>query len=186
MENIRKSKVKKITFAAMFATLSASISLFLSYLIPTGGSVGLPLYGIPLIMASIILGPSYGVLSAFVADLAIGFLGKYGYMPLYMISTLAWGTIPGLFISDIKKYNLFKVIFVTLYSYFVATLGNSIANYVYWGMKTTMATLPIRGFNMLIFTPVIAWITHLLLTNAVMKNKYLCGIRVRIVYGKKN
>lgn len=186
MANIRKSKIKKIVYSSIFAALSAGISLFFSYLIPLGASAGLPLYAIPLIMASIILGPGYGFLVSFVADLAIGFMGPYGYMPLYMISTISWGVISGLFIKRKDKYNLFILLFSVFYSYLIASLGNSFANFIYFGKKTFFATLPIRLFNMLLFTPVITWLSHILITEIILKDSYLIGFRVKILHNEKS
>lgn len=147
----------------------------------------MPLYAIPLIIASILFGPYLGFVVAFLADLGIGFLGPYGYMPLYAFSTIIWGILPGIFIRDIKKYNFIKLLVVIFYTYLMASIFNSLANYIYWGRKTFLLTLSIRVFNLFLFTPIITLITNNLITNIFPdRRKYLCGFRVNILEYDKN
>lgn len=152
-------KLMKIILTTMFAALAAAVSLFFVYIVPSDGTFGLPLYAIPLMIGSLLLGPGYGTIAAFLADLAIGFLGKYGYMPLYVFSSLAWGFFAGLIKN---KYSTVKLLLITSISYLTATLANTLANFIYFGKKAAFASLPLRGISLVIFTPIITSVVHVL------------------------
>lgn len=59
-----------------------------------GNTAGLPIYSIPLVIASLVLGPVYGLIVGITADIVMGLLGPYNYMPLFGISTVIWAVIP--------------------------------------------------------------------------------------------
>ncbi len=149
----------KIILTTMFAAIAAAVSLFFVYVVPSDGTFGLPFYAIPLMIGSLLLGPKYGLVAGFLADLAIGFLGKYGYMPLYTISSLSWSFFAGLIKN---KYKALKLLIMTFVSYLIATLGNTLANYIYFGKKAALGTLPLRVISLFIFTPIITSAVHVL------------------------
>lgn len=171
----------------MLAAISVCISLFFAYIIPGGGSFGLPLYAIPLIIASILFGPYLGFIVGFLADLGIGILGPYGYMPLYGFSTITWAVVPGIFIKDYKKYTFLKLLIIIFYTYLMASLFNSFANYIYWGKKTFILTFTVRAFNIFLFTPVLTFLSNNIITSLLPNRKnYVCGIKVNILNYDKN
>lgn len=154
-----KIELKKVILASLLTALAVGINLFFQYLIPSSDS-GLPLYSIPLIIASLYLGPWYGVLIGIAADTAIGFLGPYGYMPLFILSTLAWSVIPGIIAR--KRYSLFKMVAAISISYLFATLGNTLALAVNISSNVAISSLTVRIPVMLVSLTPLIYVTHLI------------------------
>ena len=106
---MKNNKLFPIILGSILTAAAVGIRLFFDYLFPTGGTFGLPIYSIPLVIASLILGPLYGLLAGITADLAMGLFGPYNYLPLFGISTIIWATIPGLLTR--KNYSFLKMVF---------------------------------------------------------------------------
>lgn len=151
----------KIVLGSILTALSIGIRLFFDYLIPTGGNFGLPLYSIPLIIASLMLGPSYGILIGILADLG-NLMGPHSYLPLFGLSTLAWAVIPGIIAR--KNYNFLKIAIAIMISYLVASSLNTVAIIVYFNSKTALGSLAIRIPILLTSTPPLIYICHLIYT----------------------
>lgn len=147
---------KKIALGAILAALSVVLKLTLEMWINIPG-FGLPFYGIPLVIAGLYLGPIYGLIVAVVADTTFGIV--QGYMPLYVISSIAWGFIPSLFK---RRKHIAYWVFIILITYVVATLGNTLANYVHFDVKVMMATLYYRLALIPFFSPLIAVICKII------------------------
>lgn len=150
-----EKNVLKIVLGATFASLSVAINLMFHFLIPSNGTFGLPYYAIPLVIGGILLGPVYGLLISVVADTAFGLV--IGYMPLYTISSLMWGILPGILYK--KEYKFYQLAVLIIVSYLLATTANTFANFIYFGSKTALATLPIRLVSLLFNSILIVFIT---------------------------
>ena len=157
---MEKNKTYKIIIGALLAAMSAAIRLFFDYLVPSGGTFGVPLYSIPLIISSLYLGPWYSLLVGFVADLGIGFLGPYGYKPLFVISSLSWAFFPGIIAK--KNYNFGKMAISIFIAYIVASLGNTFAMFIHYGREMAVASLFIRIALAITLSPVIFSISHVI------------------------
>lgn len=151
-----KNPIHKLTLGAILAALSVVLKLTLEMWIKLPG-FGLPFYGIPLILAGLYLGPFYGLIVAIVADTTFGVI--QGYLPLYVISSIAWGLIPSLFK---RRKSVAYWVFIIMLTYIVATLGNTLANYVHFGAKVMFATLYYRLALIPLLSPFIAIITKLI------------------------
>lgn len=157
---LMQKQLQKAVLGAILAAMAVGINLFFAYVIGGDGTFGLPIYSIPLIISSIYLGPLYGFLVGFVADLGIGFLGPFGYKPLFVLSTLSWSVIPGLFIR--KKYNLFKMIIAVFVAYVLATAGNTLALIVHYDSNTAISSLIYRIPSMLVLMTPLVTLSHLI------------------------
>ncbi|NLL69018.1 MAG: ECF transporter S component [Acholeplasmataceae bacterium] len=157
---MQKIQIKKIILGAILAAISAAIRLSSDYLFPSGGSFGLPLYSIPLVISSLYLGPWFSLIVGFVADLGIGFLGPYGYKPLFVISSLAWSFIPGLIAR--KNYNFGKMAIAIIISYLFASLGNTFAIWVHFGKGTAVGSLIVRLVMLISLSPFLIYINHVI------------------------
>ncbi len=154
-----EKNVLRIVLGAVFASLSVAINLMFYFLIPSNGTFGLPYYAIPLIIGGVLLGPIYGLLISAVADTAFGLV--VGYMPLYTISSLMWGILPGLLYK--KDYKFFHLTLVIVVSYLLATSANTFANFIYFGRKTALGTLPIRLLSLLFNSGLIVFVVDSIL-----------------------
>jgi len=156
---MRKNKeLLKLLLAVALTAISVVIDVLFKYVVPIE-TFGMPFYAIPLVLGSIILGPVYGVMMALVGD-AIGVvISGYSYLPLYALAAISWGLIPGIIN---RKYGFVKLIFSVLLAYLFANLSNTLANYVYFGQVTALATLAIRLLLIVPNSIIIILVTHLL------------------------
>ncbi len=162
---MQRKNIQKLALGGVLAALSVVLKLTLEMWITIPG-FGFPFYGIPLILAGLYLGPLYGLIVSVVADTTFGIV--QGYLPLYVLSSIAWGVIPSLFKRVIIKYknphinpkNLGYWVFVIMITYVVATLGNTLANYVHLGIEVMKATLYYRLALIPVLSPIIAFIVN--------------------------
>ncbi len=137
----KNSLLFKVLIAVSLTAMSVVIDSFFKYILHIA-NFGLPFYAIPLIIGSIILGPVFGGLMALVGDTLGVLMTGDTYLPLFAIAALAWGVIPGLIIGN--KYSVAKLSVSVFVSYLVASLANSFALYIYFGINTTLITLGLR------------------------------------------
>ena len=98
--------VLKITLSALFIALTIVVSKFL----PISNVFNLPFLRISLgptllIFASILLGPFYGALTGLLSDL-VGFIFDttgFAYNPLFSLTYLLYGLVPGLLVYLLQK-----------------------------------------------------------------------------------
>ncbi|MBQ1821295.1 MAG: folate family ECF transporter S component [Clostridia bacterium] len=94
---------RQLTFAAMFAALAIVLSIFpLTFYLPSGSRI--TFREIPIFLCSFSLGPVFGGLCAFVADLVGTFITNSGknWDILFSLNSVLTGILPGL---------LFKYVF---------------------------------------------------------------------------
>ncbi len=151
---MQKNNIQKLALGAILAALSVVFKLTLEVWITIPG-FGLPFYGIPLVLAGLYLGPLYGLVVALVADTTFGLI--QGYLPLYAISSIAWGVIPSLF-KKIRSLGYW--VLIVMLTYVVASLGNTLANYVHFGKQVMLGTLYYRLTLIPLLSPIIAFIVH--------------------------
>ena len=147
-----------MVLGSMLAALSLAINFTFIYLIPSNGTFRLPLYAIPLVLASVILGKYNGIIVAIVCDFIFGMLNPYGFLPLYSFAAVSWGFWSGFFCN--KKYSLVRLSIGVYISYLCATTTNSIANYVYYGKIVAMSTFFLRILVLVVSTPILIFIIH--------------------------
>ncbi len=135
-------ELKRMALAAALTAISITIDLFFKQLLGLP-NFGVPFYAIPLVFGSILLGPVYGVLMSVIGD-AIGvMLSPYGYLPLFVISPIFWGLLPGL-IRGKQKANWARLGLAVFITYVFASLANTFAIYYYYGIESATATFYAR------------------------------------------
>ncbi|MFA7589134.1 MAG: folate family ECF transporter S component [Acholeplasmataceae bacterium] len=119
-----KIQIKHLILASYLAAFSIVIDASVKAILGVQ-TFGLPFHNIPIIYASIVLGPIYGVGIALVGDvLGLLLAGHIVYFaPWFMLAPIAWGLIPGLFLH--KKINKRNVILVIGITHLVATIANT-------------------------------------------------------------
>ncbi len=134
-------QLQKLALAASLAAVSVVIDVFFKYALSIQ-NFGLPFYAVPIILGSIILGPMYGLIMAIVGDGIGVILANQGYLPLFVFAPMMWGLIPGLFLH--KRYSAYKLAYVVPLAYLLASLSNSFALYIHFGVQTTLALMILR------------------------------------------
>ena len=139
LDKFKIKPVLKITLSALFIALTIVTSKFL----PISNVFSLPFLRISLgptilIFASILLGPIYGAMTGLLSDL-IGFIFDttgYAYNPLFSLTYLLYGLIPGLLIYLLKKNKsskpIIQIISFAIINIFIIcffSLNDSIAPY---------------------------------------------------------
>ncbi len=143
--------IQRLTLAASLSSISIVIDILFKSLVQST-SFGLPFYAIPLILGSIILGPGYGLFMALVSDLVgVSFAGQ-GYLPLFALSAVAWGVIPGVLIRRTFKPQVLAL--AVFLAYFAATTLNTIAILYYFGRIEALSMLALR-LSLIFFNSVI-------------------------------
>jgi riboflavin transporter len=133
--------IQNLTLAASLTAMSVVIDVISKNIITTS-NFGLPFYAIPIALGSIVLGPIYGLIMAFVGDFIGVTLSPFAYLPFFVLAPLAWGGLPGLFLH--KKYAKDKLALVIVLTYVAATLFNTMAIYIHFGRLAASATMIIR------------------------------------------
>lgn len=147
-------QINKIAIGAVLASLSVIFRYTFENVMPA--NFNLPFYGIPLILAGLYLGKSYGAIVAIVADTAIGLLSPWGYLPGFVFSSLAWALIPVLLMKTPKGYKWYIVIVI---AYLVASLCNTGAMWYYYSKGFAFANFFLRMGLIIPFSLVIAYLT---------------------------
>ena len=158
---MKKTEIFKLTFCSIMASLSIVLSFF---------EVQLPifnvaLYGLPLVLTSLLFGPSYGFLAGLIAgSVEQIYKGLSIQTFIWIIAPLSWGGLSGLsyhtlkmVFKDDKEYK--KIIYMTISIFiaiFVANLSNSTALAVFAYTKdpiTSFGTFIVFAFSRMVSIP---------------------------------
>lgn len=136
-------KLKKVVLASILAAVSVVIDIIFKSIIPLQ-TLGTPFYAIPIIVAAIFLDVRYSVIIAFLGDGVAVLLSGQTYLPLFTLSALMWGLIPGLFLKH--KSNFGFILLIVFVTHILATTLNSYALYVHFhrSIEGLLVDLPIR------------------------------------------
>jgi len=114
------SKTRLITISAFLASVSIVMTRFASIIIPLGGfpALSIDLGSIPIMIAGIILGPLFGGIVGFVADIT-GFIinNRGGVFHFgFTLNAILTGVIPGIIFKYFRIKNLtkLKIILISL------------------------------------------------------------------------
>lgn len=146
-----KQQLQKWSLAAVLTALSIVIDIFFKTLVAST-TFGLPFYAIPLVLASIVLGPVYGGVMALVGDFIGVTIAGLGWLPMFMLAPLFWGIIPGLLMH--RRYSRFRLAFVIPLSYVFATTANTLAILVHFDRLAALSTLALR-LSLVLFNSII-------------------------------
>lgn len=159
---MKKTKVFKLTFCAIMASVSIILTLF---------EVNLPifnvaLYGLPLVLTSILFGPSYGFTAGLVAGLVEQITKGLSIQSfIWILAPLSWGGLSGLVYHGLKKIfndnkNYKKIIYITisvLIAIFFANLCNSAAMAIFAYTKdpiTSVGTFIAYAISRMVSIPI--------------------------------
>ena len=156
-----KKQVFKLTLASSLVSISVVLDIVFKVIIPND-NFGVPIYAIPLVIGSIILGPIYGAMMGLVSDVAGFFLMPRGdFNFLFSLSAMAWGTLPGLFLN--KHSQRMGYYIVLFFTHLVATTVNTISLYFFVSKNYALTMLPLRIAMLPINVLVVGFISHYVL-----------------------
>ncbi|WP_461204640.1 folate family ECF transporter S component [Clostridium sp. DL1XJH146] len=101
-----KLYTKKVVLAGLLTAISIVLTRFLSLIIPIAGMSALRIgFGdIPIIVSGILLGPLFGGMTGFVADIVGYSVNPMGaYFPGFTFSATLMGAMPGIFINLLSR-----------------------------------------------------------------------------------
>jgi ECF transporter S component (folate family) len=159
--------VRKITLAALLASVSIVLTRFFGIVIPLGGfpSLSLDLGSVPILLSGIVLGPIFGGIVGLTSDL-VGFainprggIFHFGFT----INSILTGVIPGLIFVFLKNINLkFTKIAIISILYMLGT-------YYFLVVRSSDSTLIKIISNTLLFVVVFS----IIMVDHKIKNKQL-------------
>ena len=100
---LKKSSVRSLVFASLCAALSIVLGKLLQ--IPVGNSVRISFESLPVLFASLTLGPIWGALSGLVADLVGCVIMAYDVNPFVTLGAVTVGVLPALLVRDTKRFS---------------------------------------------------------------------------------
>ncbi len=147
---MQNSTTKKITYTAVFTTLSVFFNVFD---LPMNHTNSLSLVFIPCFIAGVFLGPWLGAASGFLGDVIAHLLHPRGvYIPFISISSALYGFIPGMLFALKKGNPYLKTVISYILCFILCTAGfNNVGLWLTYafGKKTfivySMARLPFQG-----------------------------------------
>ena len=133
---MKQSKIFKITFCSIMASLSIVLTFF---------EVNLPifnlaLYALPLVLVSIMFGPGYGLLTGFIAGFVEQLTKGLSIQTfIWILAPIFWGGLSGgvyhllahIFKDDKKYKKIIYIAFGIFFSILFANLSNSVAMAVF-------------------------------------------------------
>ncbi|MBQ8293492.1 MAG: folate family ECF transporter S component [Bacilli bacterium] len=135
---MKKFDLKAIACVSIMIALAVVLKTF-GFMI--GTNMRISFYAIPLLVAGIIGGFSWGLVASLAADLIYGlFFNSYGFNPVYTISALLWGFSGGLLKQYIKSYgklSWFFLGFIVLTASVLETCNNAIWDFALYGRGVT-------------------------------------------------
>ena len=164
--------------AGFLTAISIVLTRFMYFFVPLAGLPTLRIsFGeLPLIMSGLLFGPIVGGLSGIAADLIGVLINSQGaFHPGFTLSSMLWGTIPGLFLLFLSKnntsekiYSFKNVLIVVLISYLVISLGLN----TLW-----LSSMFGKGFLVLLPGRIIGSIVNIAIQSLLITNllKYLKG-----------
>lgn len=159
-----KKSLYRLTCAAILAALSIVLNVFFRTIIPND-LFGIPLFALPLIIGSILLGPFYGGVMGLTVDvISFSLIGTGNFLFLFTLSRIVWGALPGLFYlnTNLKSKKIVLVLGIFL-THVTVTGLNTLALFIHFN-SGAFATLPLR---IIMVTPNVVFLSFM--TNLIME-----------------
>ena len=167
---MQKVLVRNIAISAILMALGVILKYY-SVTIPP--SLRISFFAVPLILAGIIGGFPYGLITAFGADLIYGlFLNPYPYNIGFALSALYWGILGGVFNLIIKrkeKLPLLVIIIGIFVTSILETHTNVLMTFVLYGTHTAMVDLLQKYLILILKFPLLVIVIKLLYERVIKK-----------------
>lgn len=130
---MKKSLVQKMCIASILS----AISIILNILSPENSTYKITIYGLPLMLCSMLYGPFIGFLAGLVTGFINQLTSKYGLSItsiLWMLAPILWGTVSGVILklqnNKINPYNKLNIVIMVVLTSLIVTLVNSLVIYL--------------------------------------------------------
>ncbi len=145
-----------LVFAALLAALSILLGKFLA--VSIGSDIRISFENLPLFLASVFLGPLWGMATGIVADLVGCALRGYAVIPLMTVAQAFMGLLPGLLVRFVFRnrktssivlsititHLLLSIGFKTLILHF--TYGTPLLSLFGWRCLTYLPIIPLEAY----------------------------------------
>ena len=163
-----KDITRMIVTSAILMALASVLKMF-GIMITT--EMRISFFQTPLILAGLMNGFGFGIVTSIGADLVYSLFSGYAFNPAFTLSAVYWGVLGGLFHYVVRKKGSLKW-FIVVIGVFITSLlethTNLLVTYILYGSGTTMAALLIKYAVLIIKLPLISIIV-IILYNRVLK-----------------
>ncbi|MDR2867701.1 MAG: ECF transporter S component [Acholeplasmatales bacterium] len=101
------------------------------------------LHNLPLIIIGLNFGPTAGVLAGIICDVS-SCLYQPGWDPLFIVTTVLWGLIPGLLRDVYHKHKIGGLIGIEILTHLLVSLANTIILGVLMGWNVALGTIKLE------------------------------------------
>ena len=144
-------KEKNLKIIACISIMAALAVVLKHFGIMIGDSMRISFFAIPLLIAGLIGGISWGLVAALAADVTYGlFLSQFGFNPIYTVSALLWGVAGGVLKIYAKRFNKLSWFFlgiIVLVTSLLETSNNALWDFVLYDKGLTMVLF---GYKLII------------------------------------
>lgn len=152
---MKQNTTRKIAFGALMIALGIYLKVILKV---ETGNWRVAIYEIPILLASLYLGPIWGLATGIGVDLIYSYQSGFAFSLLMHISTAMWGAA-GIFIRNRNHHFRLKLWIVVAVFMILATAINTLQLYL-WGINI-YADLFFRISVMVIKIPLVAYVADL-------------------------
>lgn len=160
---MKKINLKMLACVSIMIALAVVLKTF-GFMI--GTNMRISFFAVPLLIAGVLGGFSWGVIAALAADVIYGFFfNSYGFNPIYTISALFWGVSGGILKQYVKTYGKLSWLFISfmvLVTSIMETCNNAMWDVVLYGKEVTMLLMGYKFIVIGIKLPILVGVTKLI------------------------
>lgn len=118
-----KKPLFRLTLASILTALAIVLKILSRKLIPTD-QFGIPLFALPIVLGSLMLGPIYGSVMGMTTDYISMLTSPFPFSLFFFLSAMVWGLLPGLF--NKLKGNKVKLLITLFFTHLIVTTLNTL------------------------------------------------------------
>jgi len=136
---MKRTLYQKITIVAILTALSVVLRIFALGVVSNNRII---FHNIPLILVGLYFGPLYGAFAGFICDLS-SIIYQPGWNPIFIVSTVMWGLLPGLLRNFLNFKKIKKLAFIEIITHIVVSVLNTIFLGLVMGFDVAFGTIKI-------------------------------------------
>ena len=119
-----RKKMSRVVFSSILCAISIIIRISVEFL-DGNPFFTIPFYAIPLVIASVLYGPLFGLVCGFIVDSISAYIIGYDYVFFAALVPICWGVMSGLFVHIRKKISFKWLLLGIFVAHIMATYINS-------------------------------------------------------------
>lgn len=167
---MQKVLIRNIAISAILMALGVILKYY-SITIPP--SLRISFFAVPLILAGLVGGIPYGLITAFGTDLIYGlFLNPYPYNVGFALSALYWGLLGGLFYIIVKRKNKLPLLYIIIGIFLTSILEthtNVLMTLWLYGTHTALVDLLQKYLILILKFPLLVFVIKILYERVIKK-----------------